>query len=387
MGVTRWSVDRLVGEIGRLGGRGLAREEYYREVGDRIRRVVNADVMCWHTLDPETRVMTSAAPQELVESGLFTTETVEVAGAGVVASEYLREDLNRFAELAGRRVPVGILSDATRGRPERSARYREVLAPAGIPFELRAAFVSRGRCWGAVHIGRRDDQTDFTREDAAALARVTSAVADGIRTAVRFDAARRADDAVAPGLVVLGPAGEVELITGQARELFGALAPSGAAPPGETPPAAVLALASFARSSLRPNGAQPAVVAVPSSAGWITLHASLPEGHSVGRVAIVLERTATAHSTAVRLEAHGVTPREREVAALLAQGLSNAEIATRLVLSPFTVQDHVKSLFEKTGVASRQELVARVFLDDYLPHLASRAPLSSAGSFVQPGPA
>jgi DNA-binding NarL/FixJ family response regulator len=96
----------------------------------------------------------------------------------------------------------------------------------------------------------------------------------------------------------------------------------------------------------------------------------------------VLERAATAQATALRLEAHGVTPREREVAVLLAQGLSNPEIAAALVLSLYTVQDHVKSLFEKTGVTSRRELVARIFLDDYLPQMARRAPLASSGGFA-----
>ena len=52
------------------------------------------------------------------------------------------------------------------------------------------------------------------------------------------------------------------------------------------------------------------------------------------------------------------------------------------MLSPYTVQDHIKSLFEKTGVSSRQELVARVFLDEYLPRLTHGAPLTSTGSFV-----
>jgi DNA-binding NarL/FixJ family response regulator len=97
---------------------------------------------------------------------------------------------------------------------------------------------------------------------------------------------------------------------------------------------------------------------------------------------VVLEHAATAHATALRLEAYGVTRREREVALLLAQGHSNPEIAEALVLSLYTVQDHVKSLFEKTGVGSRRELVARVFLDDYLPRIAERAPLSAAGAFA-----
>jgi hypothetical protein len=39
--------------------------------------------------------------------------------------------------------------------------------------------------------------------------------------------------------------------------------------------------------------------------------------------------------------------------------------------------DHVKSLYEKLGLASRQELVARVFLDEYLPEVARQAAAST----------
>jgi DNA-binding CsgD family transcriptional regulator len=383
---SRWSLDRLVNEIDVLAARGLPPRQFFREAGHRLRRVIDYEAACWHTLDPETRLMTGDAPEELVDRGVFTPDTALVAGAGIVASEYLRDDVNTFAALASRRAPVGILSDATRGRPERSARYRDVLAPAGIPYELRAAFVTRGRCWGAVHVARGDGKEDFSREEATALARVSGAIADGIRTAVRFDAARRPDEPSAPGLVVLDPANEVELITAPARELLADLRSPVATETDDTPPLALLALASHARGRTPEGDHPPNAVAVPSPNGWITLHASLPEDHGGGRVAIVVERSANQHATAVRLEAHGVTPREREVAALLAQGLSNPEIAARLVLSLFTVQDHIKNLFEKTGVSSRQELVARVFLDDYMPQLVQQTPLTSAGGFVQREP-
>jgi DNA-binding NarL/FixJ family response regulator len=56
-------------------------------------------------------------------------------------------------------------------------------------------------------------------------------------------------------------------------------------------------------------------------------------------------------------------------------------MAEALVLSPHTVEDHVKSLYEKLGVASRHELVARVFLDEYLPEVARQTPLTSRGRF------
>jgi DNA-binding CsgD family transcriptional regulator len=378
----RWSSEQLAKEIVALASRGLPREDYYRELAARLRRTIDFDAACWHTLDPQTGLMTSDAPHELIENGFMTSEAAPAAGAKVVASEYLVDDVNTFAALAKRREPVGTLTGATRGRPERSTRYREVLLPLGIPFELRAAFVSRGRVWGAVHIARGSGRSDFSLADVAAVARVAGAIADGLRASVRFDAARRADDDGGPGLLVLGPANEVELVTPAARELIGALRPSAHREADETPPVALLALASFLRGRSGSAGPQSDAVAVPTSSGWITLHASLPDGRAAGRVAIVLERSSTPQATALRLEAHGVTSREREVAVLLAQGLSNPEIATELTLSLYTVQDHVKSLFEKTGVASRRELVARIFLDDYLPRIAGRTPLSASGGFA-----
>ncbi len=377
----RWPLERLVREVTLLGRRGLSRHEYFAEVAGRLRRVVDSDATCWHTLDPQTGLITSDAPHELISAGIFTSETAVAAGATLIASEYLIEDVNTFAGLAARRVPVGILSQVTRGRPERSTRYRDLLAPSGIPFELRGAFVARGRSWGAVHIARGRDGNDFTDDDARALAAVTAAIADGIRASIRFDAARRSDDPSAPGMVVLNASNQIELMTAPAAELLGAL--RSPATSADAVPSPLLALAAFARSRASDPNAQYDAIAVPAAGGWITLHASLPAGGATGQVAIVVERTVSPQTTALRLEVEGVTPREREIATLLAQGLTNAEIAEALVLSPYTVQDHIKSLFEKTQVSSRQELVARVFLDHYQPQIASRSPLTSRGHFAE----
>jgi DNA-binding NarL/FixJ family response regulator len=57
------------------------------------------------------------------------------------------------------------------------------------------------------------------------------------------------------------------------------------------------------------------------------------------------------------------------VAELAAKGLSTNDIGQRLHLSAYTVQDHLKTIFDKTGAGSRGELVARLFFDHYAPRL------------------
>ncbi len=374
-------VSRLLDETERPAARGLPREKFFAELAPRLRTVIPNDASCWHTLDPHTRLLTSDAPGELIDRGIYAPREAAAAGELIVRSEYLVEDVNTFAGLAAQRVPVGILAHATRGHPERSARYRDVLMPSDIPHELRAAFVVRGRVWGAVHIARREQSGAFVQRDADALARVAPAIAQGIRASLRFDAARRVTGVDAPGLVVLGPSDEIELITPPAHALLASIRSDTPSHQHEALATPVIALAAFVRSTPPARHARTNVVTVPGADGWVTLHASLPGGPGDGRVAIVLEPATAARSATVRLEASGATPREREVATLLARGLSNAEIAEKLVLSHYTVQDHVKSLYDKVGVTSRKELVARVFLDEYLPEVVRQTPLTSRGRF------
>ena len=97
---------------------------------------------------------------------------------------------------------------------------------------------------------------------------------------------------------------------------------------------------------------------------WLLIHASLLRGAD-GSVAVVIEPAKASEVAPLIVDAYELTPREVDVTRALARGLTTSEIARELYLSRYTVQDHLKSVYEKAGVSSRGELVAKMFADHY----------------------
>ena len=106
----------------------------------------------------------------------------------------------------------------------------------------------------------------------------------------------------------------------------------------------------------------------------MVLHASSlkDEGGQGGeQVAVIIEGARPIALSEVIAGAYGLTPREREITQLLAQGRTTKQMASVLRISSFTVQDHVKAVFAKTGSQTRGELVAMIFSQQYEPRRAA----------------
>ena len=95
-----------------------------------------------------------------------------------------------------------------------------------------------------------------------------------------------------------------------------------------------------------------------------TLSALRGEFHCSPRVtAHLCERLAAlanANTSGLLTAAHSLTPRERQVASLVSNGLSNKEIALGLRIGPATVKNHVHNILDKLGVRRRAAIAARV---------------------------
>jgi DNA-binding CsgD family transcriptional regulator len=105
------------------------------------------------------------------------------------------------------------------------------------------------------------------------------------------------------------------------------------------------------------------------SGTWVVLHGATLSTEGSRRVAVIVEPAHPARIAPLLMSAYGLTEREQDVTRLVLQGESTADIAERLVVSAHTVQQHLKSIFEKTGVRSRRDLVGKVFFSYYEPRV------------------
>jgi DNA-binding CsgD family transcriptional regulator len=109
-----------------------------------------------------------------------------------------------------------------------------------------------------------------------------------------------------------------------------------------------------------------------ASGRWLVLHASrLRIADAEGQIAVIFEEARPSEIAPLIVDAYGLTKREGEIIRLVLRGLSTAEVSNELYITPNTVRDHFKSIFDKVGVRSRRELVAGIFAQQYQPRMAT----------------
>lgn len=338
---------RGLDQLGRLVDAGLGVDEFRAASLSSLRRIVNIDAAFYATVDDATMVMTSALaePPLLDVAALF------------LENEYSTLDVNKFTEIAELPKGVASLDQATGCNRWSSHRYRDVMAPIGLGDEVRVVLRSRGRCWGVLCLHREDGESGFADDEVEYLGRAGALLGDGLRRALALaSVATDSPPPAGPGVLILDSNMEVVSTNPQAERWLEAVDDREWPRSIHLPIAVLTAAAAADRTAVAEAGARRTRVRR-RHGGWMTVEAS-PLSGSAHHTVIVLDGPEADELMSLALAVHGLTPAQSRVATLVLRGRSTQQIMNELAISANTVQEHLRAVFDKVGVANRRQLVA-----------------------------
>lgn len=307
------------------------------EMLERLRRVIQFDWYAWVLTDPSTTVG--------VDPLAHVPDLADLPR--VVRLKYLTR-ANRWSSLD--------VAASLGGHAVDSPLWREVQRAHGVVDVASVVFRDRFGCWGFLDLWSK---REYAAKDVALLRQVAPAVT----TALRAHQARTLNVvATATGQRIGGPVvllldDDLSIVgqTAASAEWLRVLLPQ----QGSTAPIPACAYNVAAQLLARQDGVdehEPMARTHLTDGFWVTLRASRVEPSEL--IAVTIEPTSPEHRLDVFSRANGLSQRERELLSLLAQGADTAEAAARLFLSQHTVQDHLKSVFAKTGTHNRRVLLS-----------------------------
>lgn len=332
----------------------------YREaVLKQIQNIVPYDAYCFTTVDPQT----------LLSTGAVTEDGIEAIHDRLFVNEYMEEDIHKYADLIRSGEYTAILHASISGNPVSSARYHNILQPAGFGDELRAVMVSGGACWGYLTLYRKTEQPLFTEEERLSIQAWTPSIASMLRsTSLTLVDEIKSGSPTDPGIMITSDAFELLSVNAPAQYWLSQLRLLEHVGP-DVLPRPVRAVSSHLQRQIRTDSdlmvAQEPILHSPSKVciqlldgRYLVLHAShMQQFSGPDQIAIRLEQAMPQDLLPLLAESHGLSIRERELLGYVLRSYSSKEIAEAMHISAYTVQDHLKSIFAKTDVSSRRELI------------------------------
>lgn len=374
------TLDRVRSDIVVLSRAGLDMATFMAEVDTSLQRAVPHVAACMATIDPATHLLTST----FKFGDLYGNDDHDVEWG---LHEYGADDPTSFARLVARADPATSVHLELSDDLTACSRMEQVIGPYfGYTDEARVVARQGGCGWGGMAFFRGPGEPTFSEAEVAYLGSLSSVLAAGLRSGllVRLSGADRTAADLGPAVVIVGADDRIAQTSMGTDALLRDLA---SAPNMADSSGVIFSLVAGARAYA--SGAMDrlprARVRMPSGR-WLVLNASPlagPAGPS-GEVVISIEEARPPEIVPLVVAAFQLTPRERDVTQLVLQGVDTKDIAAALHLSRYTVQDHLKAVFEKADVRSRRELVARVYFDQYVPRMGDD--LAPSGWFAATTP-
>jgi DNA-binding CsgD family transcriptional regulator len=340
------TTTRAKATIERLAQASVSGIEFQWSAVDQLRRIVGFGMMCWTSVDPATW---------LPSWSISDNPVVGRHQRSLHQSWPTARDLTALTERG-----FTATSASTGGDLGRDRYWAEIAGPAGLGDSLSVALTADGACWGMLHLYRERSDQHFTAEDAFAVRQTVPVLARRLRRAALEPAGGPPSGDELGTIVVDHDHGLVASTPAADRWLSRLPQP---VPGGDSLPGFLYALVKRATSGdlqrATPDRCSPRLRIRAADGTWLLLRAaSLSESPALGRgaVAVTIEPARPVDLQHVIMRAHRLSDREREVAALVVNGLTNPDIAEALFITRYTVADHLKAIYGKVGVSSRSAL-------------------------------
>jgi DNA-binding CsgD family transcriptional regulator len=338
-----------VERIEAIGQQGGDDRTLRRRILDELHRVVPFDVHAWLLTDPETEVGSAPLADAPVPADL----------PRLIRAKYLTPP-NRWTHLA---VPVASLQRATDGVLARSFVWSEVLSSYGVSDVASVVFRDRHGCWGWLDLWRIGGDA-FSVDELGHLTATTDSITKAIRQSQTrtFDHAPSDASRSGPVVLVLSPLLDVKAQTPETEQYLRALVPPGG---GQRPiPAGAFNVAAqLLAVEAGVDGHEPSARVHLGEGRWLMLRAArvgAADSGDTADIAVTIEEAALTERRSLFTRSHALSPRETDVIEQLATGADTRAIAEVLFVSEYTVQDHLKSIYFKTGTRTRRALLARI---------------------------
>ncbi len=258
---------------------------------------------------------------------------------------------------------VATVSMSTGGDLAKSQLWDECMRPHGVGDCFFLACRDRYGSWGWVNASRERSERPFTAEDIQLLNDVSASLGAIMRRFVTGDSSPPSDS-LPPGVIICDHHLHETSWTPAAHGWLAQL-PDGPhwQRHGLLPPAlyGVAGRLLGAAQGVEEGAGETTRARIRTTSGtWVVLDGSRLEGEAGGRVAITVRAATGDEVLEILCRAYELTPRESELVRLVIGGRKTQQLAARLSITPYTVKDHLKAVFEKVGVRSRGELVGRM---------------------------
>lgn len=345
----RRSVDAALRRLERVCAEAADPRELRLALLDELRAAVGFDFYAWLLTDPQTEV--GVAPIAAVPDLTALPRLIRL--------KYLTA-VNRWTSLSQR---VATLVATTEGRLDQSLVWRELLRDWHVSDVMSMVFRDAYGCWGFLDLWRAggEDAATFTDTDielaARALAPITTAIR---RTQIGlFETAERSEPAADPVVMLLDPQLRPLAQTAATDSYLRTLVPPDAGQP-PVPAAAFNAGAALLAAEQGMHEHPPWARLHLAGGRWLTVRAArVSDGSAVDAISVSITDTSASERMSLYARVCGLSPREAELLHQLGTGADTRHVARAMGVSEHTIQDHLKSIFAKTGTGSRAQLLSR----------------------------